>query len=368
VRVASSGGRLSGIVVDAANHPVADAWLEVRARGASTPPPQFPARPIVTDAAGRFTIDGVFGDELVLEASGPDGRERAVTTAALGADLRLVLHPITTLHGTVTKDGVPVDAFDVRLVHPASETSVHARGARGAFTIDSIGGELVITSRAGYAKRMIAGETTLALELEPWSAVRGRVATMPGARIWVEGSLAPSIVTADAHGAFTVPELVPGAHTLWISSDEDIVRYDFTVERGQTVDLEDIAPHGWETLTTASTSDDLGLQFYVSPAPPTAAQLAAVARDPLSASRAGADSAAALWIARVEPGGEGARAGLRRGDRITGVGMTKVSSGRDAAALLMSLSQPWRSRGRAVRWTVVRDGRELSIDVLVTRP
>jgi hypothetical protein len=48
--------------------------------------------------------------------------------------------------------------------------------------------------------------------------------------------------------------------------------------------------------------------------------------------------------------------------------MTKVSSGRDAAALLMSLSQPWRSRGRTVRWIVVRDGRELAIDVLVTRP
>jgi S1-C subfamily serine protease len=107
------------------------------------------------------------------------------------------------------------------------------------------------------------------------------------------------------------------------------------------------------------------LQFFVAAAPPSAATLAQVARDPLLAYRGRKDPNAALWIVGVTPNGPAARAGLRPGDRVLAVGMRKTGTGEDAAAAGMSLSTRWRSRGRAVRWTVQRAGHELAVDVLV---
>ena len=45
--------------------------------------------------------------------------------------------------------------------------------------------------------------------------------------------------------------------------------------------------------------------------------------------------------------------------------MAKVDPGASSVEMLMSLSQPWRSKGRVVRWTIVRDNAEVTLDVLV---
>ncbi|MDQ3338868.1 MAG: sigma-70 family RNA polymerase sigma factor [Myxococcota bacterium] len=375
--VASGGGRISGVVVGVDQRPIADAWIEVRARGARHSPGLFPSPPILTDARGRFSIDGVFGGELVVEASGPDGKQRAVALAAPGAQLTLELRPMSILSAVVTRDGQPVPAFDARLTHVATRASRAASGAAGALSIPAIAGdhELVITSDQGYARRPIAiGATTSDLEiaLTPWSSVRGRVVGADGApwadaTLLVHESVEHMRARTDSAGNFTLDRMIAGKNQLSImhaTDRDDLTMLELDLAPGQRLDLGTIEARN-QPQTTASTSTDLGLSFYVSTTPPTPSQLAAVANDPMAASRGGSDPDAALWIASVTVNSPAARAGLRTGDRVVGVGMSSVESGKSAVDMMMSLATPWRSKGRAITWTVRRGGRELKLDVLV---
>jgi hypothetical protein len=374
--VASGGGRISGVVVGVDQRPIADVWIELRARTADRNPSLFPTPPILTDAHGRFSIEGVHGRELIVEASGPDGKQRAVAVAAPNTQLSLVLRPITTLSAVVTHDGQPVPAFDARLRHDTTRASRRATGTGGALSIPAIAGdyELTITSDRGYARdRVSIGATAIDLEisLTPWASVRGRVVGADGAP-WTDASLLvhesvePTLVRTDSAGNFTLARMVAGKNELSImhATDRDLTTLDLDLAPGQSLDLGTIEARTMR-LTTASTSADLGLAFYVSTTPPTPAQLAALAHDPMSASRGGSDPAAALWITAVSANSPAARAGLRTGDRVTGVGLSPITGGKSAVDMMMSLATPWRSKGRAVTWTVQRGGRELKLDVLV---
>jgi hypothetical protein len=224
----------------------------------------------------------------------------------------------------VTLEGNPLAEFHVRLRHATTAASRYAMGSAGAFSIDTVAGdyELIITSDRGYAKRTLAlgagKPATVDVTLTPWASLRARFVGPDGAP-WADTTVLDA-GTIEARGFFT---------------------------------------------TLSSSSTDLGLQFFVSVTPPTAAQLAAVQKDPRAASRGGSDANSVLWIVEVTPNSPAARAGLRKGDRIVGVGLTKVSAGKSAVDMMMSLSMPWRSKGRVVPWTIMRDGRELKLDVLV---
>ncbi len=380
LEVRRGGNRIAGIVVGPDKLPVADAWIDVRSRDARTRPAFFPAPPIVTDANGRFAIDGVFGDRLLLDATGPNGTLRASAIANPPTPTKLVLQPLATLDGTVTKDGQPLAAFEVRLENTVTEASKQSRGTAGRFTLQAVAGEheLLITSALGYAKQTLnlSDRNTVDIALLPWGKVRGRVVGADG-KPWVNASVLgsdsvePTFAKTDVQGAFTLDRMIAGKHALSIHLGGDFVRYELELAPGQELDLETIDASCDDVFaclakkTTASASADLGLVFYVSVDAPTTAKLAAVKRDPLEATREGKDPKSALWIASVDANGHGARAGLRAGDRVTAVGMSPVGGGKSAVAMLMSLSQPWRSRGRTVGWKVVRDGRELSIDILL---
>ncbi|MBA3396798.1 MAG: sigma-70 family RNA polymerase sigma factor [Deltaproteobacteria bacterium] len=396
LEVASRSGRISGVVVAADGRPSMDTWIEVSADDAASNPALFPSPPVLTDAHGRFSIDGVFGRELVVEASSSDGTQRAVTKAALGAQVKLELRPMATLAGKVTRDGKPVAAFEVRLRHTATEERHQTRGAAGAFSMPAMAGEyeLSVTSALGYARRSITigADPAIDLVLEPWSSLRGRVVGTDG-KPWVGAMLVvdeyvdPTPLRTDASGAFKLERVIAGRNELMIVHATERGQFftvDVELERGTQLDLDVISPRRERPLTgdplldlqamrstmtpqtTASSSADLGMQMFVSVDPPTAAELAAVKTDPLIASRQGKDAKASLWIVAVDPNGPAASAGFRRGDRIVGVGMTKINDGESAVELMMSLTQPWRSKGRSVPWAVVRGGRELKIDVLVS--
>lgn len=371
--VASGGAKLGGSVT-ANGRPIADAWIEVRAREAREVPEAFPSPPVLGDANGQFQIDGFFGDELVVDVASPDGKLRATAIAKPNTSIALELQPVATLEGTVTVDGKPVSAFDVRLRHVAHSRT--AKATAGRFSIDAVAGdyELVITSAAGYATRAVSMPAAKAIDvaLTRWGSLRGRVVGADGkpwanANVILRESIEPAAGRTDSAGNFALDRLVAGKHALSIVGDGDAVElteFHFELAPGQRLDAGTIDASTWYT-TTASASADLGLQFFVSATPPAAAQLAAVKKDPREASRAGGDPNAGLWIVDVKPNSPGAGAGFRSGDRIVGVGMAKVSGGKSSVAMMMSLSTPWRSKGRAVPWTIVRDGREMRVDVVV---
>jgi RNA polymerase sigma factor (sigma-70 family) len=359
--VAHAGNRISGVVVDADRRPVADAWIDVRARDAVSAPELFRVPPTQADANGRFTIDGLFGAELIVEAAGPDRKQRALALAAPGSALELQLKAPVPFALTVTHQHRPVSTFDVKLTQPQqSPLRNPSQVLPGEY-------ELVVTSDVGYAKQpiTIATAETKTVELSAWASLRGRIVGSDGepwrdVPVMLDETLEPALARTDANGNFAINKVIAGKNEISLLNDGEFIDVDFDLQPGQRLDLGTLQPRMMKQ-TTASASPDLGLQFFVSVAPPTDAQLAAVPRDPLSAYSK--DPKAALWIANVEPNSVGARAGFRRGDRITAVGLSKVDNPRE---MMMSLSQPWRSRGRSVPWTVLRDGRELRVEVLVS--
>ena len=371
--VASGGAKISGTVLGVDRKPVADVWIEIRARTARRTPEMFPARPRLTDSAGHFEITGVFGDQIRIDAVSTDGTLRAMTTAAPNSAVTLVLAPLVPLTGAVTLDGAPVTAFEVRLRDPQTEDTRRATGANGTFSIASVAGEheLVITAAEGYARRTLAAGTARAdVALTRWSSARGKVTGDDGkpwanAHVLVRDGIEPTLARTAVDGTFTLDRLPAGANEITVMHATDArssTNLHVDLAPGQQLDVGEIDASARIT-TFASTSADLGLRMFVSASPPTSAQLAD--KDPRAASRGGSDPDAGLWIVGVTPAGPAARAGLRVGDRVVGVGMSTVSGGKSSVAMMMSLATPWRSKGRAVGWTVVRDGRELRVDVLV---
>jgi len=142
----------------------------------------------------------------------------------------------------------------------------------------------------------------------------------------------------------------------------------FELKPGADLDIGTIERGRRATLATApflDTSLDLGIRFFVGPRPPSAAQLRAIdeADDPRGLLQL---DDARLWIAEVTADSHAARAGLRPGDAVLGVGRMKVGPDeRPPGDAMISLSQDWRSAGRSVSWFVERRGRELELPLLV---
>jgi hypothetical protein len=368
---------ISGVVVTPDQRPVADAWIEVRARDAELAPPLFPPPPILTDAKGQFSVDRLTGTELVVRASGPDGMEQAAVIAAADARVKLELRPKSAVIGTVSLGGQPVDSFELSLRDPRTRERQHVRGAGDRFSLSAMVGEheLEVTSSRGYAKRTITiapSQPKLDIALTAWGSLRGRVIGGDGkpwanARLLVRESVEPTLEQTDRDGNFSIDRLIAGTNELLIiheAGPDQSTEFHFALAAGQQLDAGTIDASARKN-TAASASADLGLSFFVSVGRPTAAQIAAVAKDPRAASRGGNDSNAVLWIVAVTPNSAAAKAGLRPGDRVVGVGLSKVNGGKSAVDQMMSLSTPWRSKGRPVRWAIMRDGRELTVEVLV---
>ncbi len=317
----------------------------------------------------------MFGDELRIEAVSTNGTLHAMTTAAPNTSVTLVLAPLVLLTGTVTLDGVPVTAFDVRLRDTQTEDTHRATGANGKISIAAVTDEheVIITSAQGYARHtLVSGTAHFDAALTRWGSVRGKVIgddgkPWVGARILVRDGAEPAVALTDADGAFSLDRIAAGANEIMIMQATAALSFTelhVDLSPGQHLDA-GVIDASVPISTLASTSDDLGLRMFVSRSPPTSAQLAELAKDPRAASRAGSDPDAALWIVSVTPTGPAARAGLRADDRVVRVGMSKVAGGKSSVAMMMSLVTPWRSKGRAVTWAVMRNGRELSVDMLV---
>ncbi len=349
LEVAGGGKPVRGIVVDAAGAPVADAWVKVRPRRASSFPPLHEGSPILTDTAGRFSVEGLAGGELEAEATGPRGGKRSARRRfAAGEEVTLELRPVSTLTGRVSLGSEPVPEFDVEIRQDGTAFFEWERGQRGELRVpDMVAGtyKVEVRSEVGYAATSIVvgpdATTSVELPLMPWASVRGRVVVggrpLGGAAVMVmRGSLKMDRADAmlgrsgptDGDGAFQVDKLIAGSGELMVVRSEDspvpIAHVDFEARAGQTIDLGVIDRMSPQEETTSSASDDLGLRFFLGAAPPTAAQLAAIDADPPLAYRDREDARAQVWIADVRAGSPAMAAGLRRGDRVISVGMRTI--------------------------------------------
>lgn len=354
LEVASGGARIEGVAVGPDRKPLADCWIEVRADGAHRPPPFHQPAPVLTDAAGRFVIEGVFGPELTVEASGPDGRLRAIAAhVTAGARLRLELQPPSTLVATVRYHGADVTDATVVLRQPSTGW-VRRLTTPSPIRIPMVLAgdyELTVTSPTAYARRTVTvgsaattrAEVAVDIVLAPWAAVRGTLhgrdgKPWAGATVDVDDLLVRRPLETAADGRFAVDRLAGGAQTLqFFGNGGEMLSFDLELVPGRSLDLGVItARSAFDHQSMATASKDLGLEFSV--------------------------EAGTLRIANVDPSGPAARAGLRRGDIVRAVGTLTVD---DAAAAMSSLTTRWRSRGRDVVWKITRGGVELELAVHV---
>ena len=371
--VASRGGRVTGIVVGPDQRPVPDTWIELSVPDQQSYPSMYQSKPILTDAKGQFAVDGVFSTEVELDAIASHGRLRAAAKARVGEHVKLELRESVTL--VVHASGGP---FEVELRD--AKTGRRQRGRGDTVRLSTVPGEyeLIASADRGYVSRKLtitpAAEQRIDVTLARWATVRGRITDKDGkpwanAKVIAVESRSPQRVYTDTAGVFLIDQLAPGRNTIIVSRDDDIESIDIDLAPNEQLDLGEIRvgviPDGHRPLPKRTASTELGVQFFVAAAPPTDAQLNAIARDQVLPFRGRKDPKSVLWIGSVTLDGVAARAGLRFGDRVVSVGMSQIGTGDDAAKAMMDLSGKWRTRGRPVRWLVERGGKQLSFDVVV---
>jgi RNA polymerase sigma factor (sigma-70 family) len=395
--VAGDAKEIRGRVVDDAGAPVEDARVEINTRPGRSAPFGYQALPVLTDASGRFTIGDVYGDGHQIHASGPTGMRRSPARVidGDGEAISLTLRPVGSAVIRVNRGGEPVTDFDIRIDDGPSEVRSWALERRGGVVevpaVIAGDYDLELRSARGYASRTVSirrsGVTEIAVELTPTAAVRGVVvgsggAPIAGAVVAASGGVVLDMEKADrlagdarpitdADGSFEITGLIAGQGALLVmrsSTDPTPIAWvDVSLSPGETLELGSVtagAIRRLEDLPYRDRSSDLGLRFFAGPNPPTPARLAAL--DAAAEPRELIDGEGGrLWIAELTPGGVAASAGLRAGDRVLAVGRSIVGEDIRPVDAVVSLSQPWRSRGRAVNWIIERRGRELTIPIHV---
>jgi protocatechuate 3,4-dioxygenase beta subunit len=104
-------GRIRGVVVDESGAPIADAFIDVErmsdSAGASRAVARHSVRwswtrkPVLTDADGRFALDGLPDGRFILRGNRKGGGEGLLEDVALGSQVELVITTTGELAGTV---------------------------------------------------------------------------------------------------------------------------------------------------------------------------------------------------------------------------------------------------------------------------
>jgi hypothetical protein len=118
LRVPIADATISGVVVDSAGEPVAEASVDAMPAGTFTF--LFEDARAITDSAGRWTIGPLSAPGYQLRADWPDAgnsnlyvRPDAATAKPGDRDVRIVLPAAATLRGTVMRAGVPVTRYAI---------------------------------------------------------------------------------------------------------------------------------------------------------------------------------------------------------------------------------------------------------------
>lgn len=375
VRAELPRGRITGVVVDAAGAPVADAWVDAEPG----------ARPTVTDAEGRFAFERLAEGSFSIHARARhDGARGIVEEVAPGSDVRVEVELPAGIRGTVSMNGKPVERFTVtvgELGRPQTFLSPD-----GSFELDRLRpGEhsLAVASAEGaisVTTTLRAGEiAAVPVSLGAWGRVTGRVisavdgAPLVGIEIGAEArsgrrspaeggvvSLLSGGPSTDAAGRFEIEGLGAGALELRFQAGstmmggEALGRHTATLGPGETLDLGDVVAlppvavpreaRGW-----------LGFESRLSARP---------ASSPAASAAEGRGAPRHVWVHFVAPNGAAAAAGVRVGDRIDAI--DGLDASRIGAATLLDAMRPARLEvGTTHELTVSRDGAQLRFSIEV---
>ncbi len=399
------------MVVDADGAPVADAWVraslegggkrwmnemvaartpsrekEVEARmqdeeteagmsrfgsGASEPP-------VLTDAAGRFSIGNLRSGAYQVTGEGSGGATRASQDGVRpGDDITLQVEALASVRGQLMRGTTPVARYTLNLRGPTGR-SVQINNAKGAFEVGGLDPgtyELEVSAEGGIANAEVEveqGQTTdVDLEFEPFGTLTGTVVDpagepLSGLNVIVVGGplnlgaglkmLTGMGPTTNAAGEFELGEVPPGEGQIMVFDPDDTpgdgASASYSVGPGETSDV--------GTITAAVAGDvpveergTLGMRTIVRdwahrPLHPDA-EVESDAKPPVDADRE------RLWVRAVTEGGPADLAGLEPGDEIIALRDREVASmGAQTAESLLSPSH-FRA-GDALALRIVSDG------------
>jgi protocatechuate 3,4-dioxygenase beta subunit len=292
--VEASTGVIRGKVVDTAGAAVADAWVTVAPAsrgwlpgGGDVPAPDDDGPgershsvvvmstgspmagdvpPVLTGPDGSFAIGGLRRGAYDVTAEGLRGSARGtlpgVAVERDPVDVHVVVVALATIEGTVASAGKPVTGFELALDGPTGKDR-EVNDPRGAFSVKNLdAGRYTLTATApegtGVATVDVqAGKTARAtIELVSDGRVVGKLVDAAGAPLadrvvlllprQEEGKMSASLSgpppQTAADGAF-VATGPAGPRTLLIMGDQGpLIRRDFDLESGKTVDLGTLKP------------------------------------------------------------------------------------------------------------------------------
>ncbi|PZR06679.1 MAG: hypothetical protein DI536_29625 [Archangium gephyra] len=226
---------IEGVVVDAAERPVADAIVSSRQRMWQN---NDMARPgfARSDVMGRFSLSVAPGDYRVqATAGGSSSSTIQVVSAMVGEPSRklvLVVKPAVRIRGIVSSDGKPVPGARVTAHTVATGRAVDAFSQNdGRFVIDGVPpGELVFTAEPWavdqprrYVAKADAPEVTL--QVKRMAVVRGVVTRdkkpVAGAKVTAKSMWGDVKAVSDANGRYALEGLNKGGHQVMANSEAE---------------------------------------------------------------------------------------------------------------------------------------------------
>jgi len=359
--VASSDGRITGVVRDADGGPLADAFIErtresdsvVQASGQAMRSGRwgsFWETPVLTDPDGRFVLEDLEEGKHTIRAHRRGGGEAILEHVALGSDVVLTIAETGRMSGTVTLvGGEAPEEFTLTARDEATgfERSDHFFRTAGAWSLAELPAgsyKVRVSAGAGSAEvvaAMTAGQDTggVRVELAPKVTVRGKVVDL-------EGKPVPGMRVA----------IAPEGGNIFIMGDGDDEKLNVTdaagryeVDRAPTGKVRvtvmprnwDDEEYGWTFVPSviAAVGDAVELApIKISKRRVTKDEAAGDFGYSFKQSEPGADPLQRrLVVALVRPGSAAATAGLKPGDEIVGVDGQDVTGGN--SYLLGSLTQ-----------------------------
>lgn len=380
LRVELPHGRIAGVVHGPDGQPLPDALVVAAATDAGLMAfgPRFRSVPAVTDAEGRFVLEGLAPRTYDLYAHGPTADvQGSLEAVSPGADVTLELEALATVHGVVTSAGVPVTRFELEGCEIDGRYTVIA--ADGSFTLARLSPgrcHVVVTTDDGAASTTVsldAGSTArVALELGAWGSVEGVLVAagdgkpLAGVEVVVGRGTgqrkANDVAVAslfgsranvtDASGRFTIEGVGPG-------------RGELAFQLGNTMmsDGQTLGHHGY--AVEPGGRQDLGSIVVLAPIEIPEAERGSLGMEVKATGdeAAGDEGPRPVRITWLEPAGPAERAGLRVGDRV--VGLDDLTEAELGTSTLLAAFRPRRiAAGRGYAVHVDRDGTRLAVTIV----